>query len=87
MAHHDVDEVHVEDVEDVGLALPDFDLLHEGLQKDVYGDVLELVDDVGEVVQHELPHVGLLVVFNEQEGQFLVDDRGVGVLTFSKLVK
>ena len=83
----DFDEVHVKDVEDVGLALAYFDLLDKGLQEDFDRYVVVLTEYVGEVVQYELPYVRLFVVFNEQEGQLFVHNRCVAIHLAGKLVQ
>jgi hypothetical protein len=65
MADDDVDELHVEDVEEVGLALAYLDLFDEGFEEDLDGDGGVLADDAAEVAQHEFPHVQFLVVLDE----------------------
>lgn len=82
-----IDELHIENIDQVGLTFADFYLLYEGLQKNLHGDWLVLLENDLEIAKHKFPHGEFLVVFDEQEGYFLVHNGGVRVLFVGKLVQ
>ena len=65
MLYRYIDELHVEDVNQVGLAFAYFYLFDEGFQKDLYWDCLILLENCLEVSEHELTHGQLFVIFDE----------------------
>lgn len=57
MADHDIYKLHIEDIQEIRFALPDFDLLYKGLEEYFDGDSRILSNDAAEVAQHELSNV------------------------------
>lgn len=66
------DKVHVKNLQKIGLVFGDFDLLYEGLEEDFDRDGGELAEDLLQVAEDELTHGLLLVILDEEEGQFFI---------------
>lgn len=87
MPDRNIDELHIENIDQVRLALADFDLLDEGFQENLHGNRLILLEYYLQVPKHELAHRQLFMVLDEQECNLLVDDGSVRVFLIGELVQ
>ena len=81
-----LDKLKIKDVNKVGFALTDFDLLHKRFKKNIDRNADVFLEDYCKIPQHELPHGQFFMVFDKEEGQFFVDNRGIGVFVLCKLI-
>lgn len=82
-----INELDVKEVDQIRLALADFNLFDEGLQKYLHRDCLIFFKNGLQVSQHELPHCEFLMVLYEEEGDLFVNDRGIRVLFICEFVQ
>ena len=80
-------EFQVEHIDEIADSLTDLDLLDEGLEDDLDGDVRVLLEDGDEVAHDEFAQIYVGVVFDEREGEFLIDDGGVHVFLGGEMVQ
>lgn len=87
MAHQNIDELHIEDIQKVRLAFPYFDLFHKRLKEDLNGNRRIFADDIREVSKHELSDVEFLMIFDKEESYLFVDNGSVWIPFAGELVK
>jgi hypothetical protein len=87
MVHSWVDELQVENIEKVALIFFDFDLLNKWFKEDVNWNALILADYVIEISEHELSHLELFMIFDEQESQLFVYHWSIGIFLAGELVQ
>jgi hypothetical protein len=80
------DEFHVEHIQNVTFTFTDFELLNEWFKKYLYRNRLKSKKNLFEASQHIFSKFNDLMVFNEHESNFLVEDRSKRVLLTGKMI-